>query len=136
MRTPSSLRSRSTDLLRAREDGAVVVDARPRHLYIGEPGVPGTGHIPGALALPYQELVDGATGLFQSPAAIRRLAICGGHRSRPAAGSGDHDLRNRRLGDGRADRPRAVGVSVNGVYDGAWSEWSADPALPVAYGNG
>ena len=29
-----------------------------------------------------------------------------------------------------------VGVPVRGVYDGAWSEWSADPARPVAYGAG
>ena len=42
--------------------GATFVDARPRHLFLGEPDVANTGHIPGSRCLPYQELVDGATG--------------------------------------------------------------------------
>src|SRR5262249_22018474 len=33
-----------------------------------------TGHIPGARCLPYQELVDGATGLWAAPASVARLA--------------------------------------------------------------
>ena len=55
-------------------DGAVLVDARPRHLFLGERDTANTGHIPGALCLPYQELVDGATGLWAAPAAVARLA--------------------------------------------------------------
>ncbi|MBV8221327.1 MAG: sulfurtransferase, partial [Solirubrobacterales bacterium] len=54
------LRRTLTDVLRARERGAMLVDARPRHLFLGEEGAPNTGHIPGARCLPYQELVDGA----------------------------------------------------------------------------
>jgi thiosulfate/3-mercaptopyruvate sulfurtransferase len=73
--------------------GALVVDARPRHLYLGEPEpTPGMGHIPGSRCLPYPELVDGATVLFASPAAIRRLLRGAGidpdapaRPSRPAA---------------------------------------------------
>ena len=38
--------------------GATLVDARPRHLFLGERGTANTGHIPGARCLPYQELVD------------------------------------------------------------------------------
>jgi thiosulfate/3-mercaptopyruvate sulfurtransferase len=57
----------------AQARGVTLVDARPRHLYLGEKGVAGSGHIPGALSLPYQELVDGATGLFATPSAIARL---------------------------------------------------------------
>jgi len=79
-REPAAFAARVRPLLRrtlddvelARSTGATLVDARPRHLFLGESGVPGTGHIPGALCLPYQELVDGATGLFASPAAIER----------------------------------------------------------------
>jgi len=54
--------------------GATLVDARPRHLFLGEPGTANTGHIPGARCLPYQELVDGATGLWADPAALARLS--------------------------------------------------------------
>ena len=94
--------------------GAVVVDARPRHLFVGEPGTAGTGHIPGALSLPYNELVDGATGLFQSPAAIihwRRVSrpICRSWRSASYAGYAGGAAR-RDLGDaGPGDQGIGVG---------------------------
>ena len=110
------------------------MDARPRHLFLGEPGAAGTGHIPGALSLPYQELVDGATGLFANPAAIGRL------------------LRDAGVDPARPPReliaPCGTGVSATvalialeiagvhgaGVYDGSFSEWSADPQRPIEYG--
>ncbi len=118
----------------ARARGAVLVDARPRHLFLGEPGAAGTGHIPGARCLPYQELVDGATGLFAAPGAARRLmrdagldpddppaevvATCGSGVSATVA----------------MIALEMAGIPVAGVYDGSWNEWSADPARPVAYG--
>ncbi len=133
-RTQTPLRLSLDDFERARLRGAVVVDARPRHLYLGEPGLAGTGHIPGALALPYQELVDGATGLFQSPAAIRRLVVAAGiDPDAPAA----EVVATCGIGVSATVALIAlelVGVRVSGVYDGAWTEWSADPARPVAYG--
>jgi thiosulfate/3-mercaptopyruvate sulfurtransferase len=114
--------------------GVTLVDARPRHLYLGEPGVAGTGHIPGALSLPYQELVDGATGLFATPAAIRRLL----------RGAGiDPERPPRELiatcGTGVSATVALMalelaGVQGAGVYDGSFSEWSADPARPIEYG--
>ena len=102
--------------------------------YLGEPGLAGTGHIPGAPALPYQELVDGATGLFQSPAAIRRLVVAAGiDPDAPPA----EIVATCGIGVSATVALIAlelVGVRVSGVYDGAWTEWSADPARPVAYG--
>ena len=68
------LRRTLAEVEQARDRGATLVDARPRHLFLGEPGAPNTGHIPGARCLPYQELVDGATGLWAAPAAVARLA--------------------------------------------------------------
>jgi thiosulfate/3-mercaptopyruvate sulfurtransferase len=114
--------------------GATLVDARPRHLFLGESGVPGTGHIPGALCLPYQELVDGATGLFASPAAIERLLRGAGiDPARPP-----RDLITT-CGTGVSATValialELVGVHGAGVYDGAFSEWSADASRPIAYG--
>jgi thiosulfate/3-mercaptopyruvate sulfurtransferase len=143
-RQPDVFRARVRPLLRrtiddvevARARGATLVDARPRHLFLGESGVPGTGHIPGALCLPYQELVDGATGLFASPAAIERLL----------RGAGLDPARPPRelittCGTGVSATValialELVGVHGAGVYDGAFSEWSADASRPVAYGLG
>jgi thiosulfate/3-mercaptopyruvate sulfurtransferase len=133
---PNALRLALDDLDRAQRRGAVVVDARPRYLYLGDPDAPGTGHIPGAHALSYQELVDGATGLFQPPVAIRRLAV--------AAGIDPDDPPSEVIatcGIGVSATVAVIaleliGIPVSGVYDGAWSEWSADLARPVAYGSG
>jgi 3-mercaptopyruvate sulfurtransferase SseA len=68
------LRRTLDDVEGARAQGATLVDARPRHLFLGQAGIANTGHIPGAHCLPYQELVDGATGLWAAPDAVRRLA--------------------------------------------------------------
>ncbi len=114
--------------------GATFIDARPRHLFLGEPGAAGTGHIPGARSLPYQELVDGATGLFATPAAIARLLRDAGiDPARPP----------RELiatcGTGVSATVALIalelaGIHGAGVYDGSFSEWSADPARPIEYG--
>jgi thiosulfate/3-mercaptopyruvate sulfurtransferase len=132
VRTP--LRRSLGDVEAALVNGATLVDARPRHLYLGEPGAAGTGHIPGALSLPYQELVDGATGLFATPAAIGRLLRDAGvDPARPP----------RELiatcGTGVSATVALIalelaGVHGAGVYDGSFSEWSADPARPIEYG--
>jgi thiosulfate/3-mercaptopyruvate sulfurtransferase len=118
----------------ARARGAALVDARPRHLFLGEPDVAGTGHIPGSRCLPYQELVDGATGLWAAPAAVVRLALdIGIDPSRPP-----HEL-IATCGSGVSATVallalERIGVHCDGVYDGSFNEWSSDPARPVAYG--
>jgi thiosulfate/3-mercaptopyruvate sulfurtransferase len=134
VRDANGLRVTLDDLEHALDRGATVVDARPRHLYLGDPTAPGTGHIPGAHALSYQELVDGATGLFQSPDAIRRLvADAGLDPADPPA----EIITTCGIGVSATVALIALeraGISVTGVYDGAWSEWSADADRPVAYG--
>jgi thiosulfate/3-mercaptopyruvate sulfurtransferase len=132
VRTP--LRRSLDEVQMATANGVTLVDARPRHLFLGEPGAAGTGHIPGALSLPYQELVDGATGLFASPAAIvRLLRDAGVDPARPP----------RELiatcGTGVSATVALIaleiaGVHGAGVYDGSFSEWSADPERPIEYG--
>jgi thiosulfate/3-mercaptopyruvate sulfurtransferase len=118
----------------AQERGATLVDARPRHLFLGAPGAPNTGHIPGARCLPYQELVDGATGLWAAPDAVARLVRDAGI---------DPDAPPRELiatcGSGVSATVamlalERIGVHCDGVYDGAFNEWSADAGRPVAYG--
>jgi len=128
------LRRTLSEVTGARARGAALVDARPRHLFLGEPGIANTGHIPGALCLSYQELVDGATGLWAAPDAVRRLAHNAGI---------DPDQPPTELiatcGSGVSATValfslERIGVHCDGVYDGSFNEWGADPARPVAYG--
>jgi thiosulfate/3-mercaptopyruvate sulfurtransferase len=128
------LRRTLDDVAGASARGAALVDARPRHLFLGEQGVANTGHIPGSRCLPYQELVDGATGLWAAPEAVRRLALGAGI---------DPDQPPTELiatcGSGVSATVallslERIGVHCDGVYDGSFNEWGADPARPVAYG--
>jgi thiosulfate/3-mercaptopyruvate sulfurtransferase len=128
------LRRTLSEVAEARARGAALVDARPRHLFLGEPGVANTGHIPGARCLPYQELVDGATGRWAAPDAVRRLALAAGiDPAQPPAeliatcGSGVSAT----VALLSLER---IGVHCEGVYDGSFNEWGADPDRPVAYG--
>jgi thiosulfate/3-mercaptopyruvate sulfurtransferase len=128
------LRRTLIDVTDARRRGVALVDARPRHLFLGQEGTPNTGHIPGSHCLPYQELVDGATGLWAAPAAVARLARDAGI---------DPDRPPRELiascGSGVSATVamlalERIGVYCHGVYDGSFNEWSADQVRPVAYG--
>lgn len=114
-------------------DDTVLVDARDPARYRGEeePVDPRAGHIPGAVNLPYRDNLDD-TGRIEPPAALRRrLEAVGVTDARDVVvycGSGVtacHDL----LAMERA------GV-VARLYPGSWSEWSRDPARPVAAGSG
>ena len=78
--------------------------------------------------------MDGATGVFATPAAIGRLLRDAGiDPARPP----------RELiatcGTGVSATVALIalelaGVHGAGVYDGSFSEWSADPSRPIAYG--
>jgi len=128
------LRRTLAEVERARARGATLVDARPRHLFLGESGAANTGHIPGSRCLPYQELVDGATGLWAEPAAIARLA-------RDAGIDPDHPPTEliATCGSGVSATVallalERLGIHADGVYDGSFNEWSANRARAVAYG--
>jgi thiosulfate/3-mercaptopyruvate sulfurtransferase len=128
------LRRTLADVQDAIDRGATLVDARPRHLFLGQRGAPNTGHIPGSRCLPYQELVDGATGLWAAPAAVARLARDAGidPQSPPreliaTCGSGVSAT----VALLALER---IGVHAAGIYDGSFNEWSADADRPIAYG--
>jgi thiosulfate/3-mercaptopyruvate sulfurtransferase len=114
--------------------GEALVDARPRHLFLGEQEVANTGHIPGSRCLPYQELVDGATGLWAAPDVVRRLARDAGiDPGRPP-----HGL-IATCGSGVSATVallslERIGLHCDGVYDGSFNEWSAVTDRPVEYG--
>ncbi len=133
-RPRAKLRRTLAEVQEARDRGATLVDARPRHLFLGEPGTANTGHIPGSRCLPYQELVDGATGLWAAPDAVRRLIRDAGI---------DPDRPPRELiatcGSGVSATVallsmERIGIHADGVYDGSFNEWSAAHA-PIEYGS-
>jgi len=114
---------------------ALVLDARGRPRYRGEaePIDPRAGHIPGARHAPYAaNLTGGDVPVFRPPSELRAhydaLGATGeGEPPIVYCGSGVtacHDLLALELA-GRRGR----------LYAGSWSEWSADPALPVATGD-
>ena len=128
------LRRTLADVEGSRARGAALVDARPRHLFLGDQDVANTGHIPGSRSLPYQELVDGATGLWAAPDAVRRLARDAGiDPDRPpqeliaTCGSGVSAT----VAFFSLER---IGIHADGVYDGSFNEWSAAHGPRIEYG--
>ena len=112
--------------------GVIVVDARPRHLYDGDPTVPRSGHIPGAVSVPYPDLVDGQTGRFRSPAELRAVVASAGldpdDGLTPVISS---------CGSGVSATVFCIALDLLGrpnvpVFDGSFAEWVADPNRPVA----
>ncbi len=111
-----------------------ILDARIAERYRGdsEPIDPRAGHIPGAKNAPFTEnLTSGPIPVFKSPAALRAQfeALGVDEKTEPVVycGSGitaAHDILALRLA-GFGGR----------LYGGSWSEWSSDPALPVATGD-
>ncbi len=119
----------------SRGAGVRLLDARSRGRFEGsapEPraGLPG-GHIPGAVSLPFGELLT-AEHRFLPPGALRaRLA---------AAGVGDGDPVVTTCGSGLTASVLSLGLVVAGyghgaLYDGSWTEW-AQAEVPRETGAG
>jgi thiosulfate/3-mercaptopyruvate sulfurtransferase len=115
-----------------RDPRALLLDARAAERYEGrvEPVDPQAGHIPGARSAPYADNLR-ADGRLKSPEELRaRYTALGADAAERIAcycGSGvtaAHDVFTLFL----AGRPDAL------LYEGSWSDWSSDPARPVATG--
>jgi thiosulfate/3-mercaptopyruvate sulfurtransferase len=119
-----------SDLLR--EQPPLVLDARAPERYRGEtePIDPRPGRLPGAKNAPYAgNLTGGAVPVLRPPDELRRsYEALGAHEAIPVVycGSGVtacHDLLALELAGLRGR-----------LYAGSYSEWSADPSLPVERG--
>lgn len=113
--------------------GGLVIDARAAARYSGavEPVDPRAGHIPGAVNVPHADNVDPSTALFRDRDALaQRYAAAGVGGDRDTivyCGSGVtacHALLAMEL----------AGLPAARLFPGSWSQWSSDPARPVATG--
>lgn len=120
----------SIDDAAAWPERGVLIDARAPERFRGEtePYDPIAGHIPGAVNLPAEAVLDGSG--FADPGAIRdAFATVGATDETPIAaycGSGLTAAHTALAG-------AAVGLQVT-VYPGSWSQWSNTPGRPVATG--
>lgn len=128
---------RNLDQMRANLDSRneQVIDARARPRFAGavpepRPGLR-SGHIPGSLNLPYNELFDAATGTMKSTTELKALFTAAGlDLQRPTVTT---------CGSGVSAAVLTLalyrlGVRGSALYDGSWSEWGQTDGPPVATG--
>lgn len=121
----------SIDEIAAWPQRGVLIDARAPERYRGEsePFDPVAGHIPGAVNLPADAVLDAEC--FASPAAIRSafegVGVTAGMGIAAYCGSGLTAAHTALAGE-------VAGLEV-AVYPGSWSQWSNMPDRPVATGD-
>ena len=109
-----------------------ILDARAADRFRGENEVidPTAGHIPGAKNRWFKENLT-ANGLFKSADVLRAeltALIKSPDTTIMQCGSGASACVNLLAME-------IAGLSGAALYPGSWSEWSADPARPIATGN-
>jgi thiosulfate/3-mercaptopyruvate sulfurtransferase len=112
-----------------------VIDARANERYQGKVAEPRpglrSGHIPGSLSLPYNNLFDAATGTMKSTDDLRAAFLGAGVKlDAPVVTS---------CGSGVSAAVLTLalyrlGVENPALYDGSWTEWGAADGPPVATG--
>lgn len=123
----------SSDALAAQLGNVRLVDARAGERFRGEvePLDKAAGHIPGALNRFFKDNLD-VGGRFK-PAAVLRAeydALLG----RGSAAQTVHQCGSGVTACHNLLAMEHAGLSGSRLYPGSWSEWSADPARPIARG--
>lgn len=123
----------ASDAAEVARDG-ILLDVRAAARYRGEtePIDPVAGHIPGAVNLPINDLVDGPGSLADRERLRARLERAG---VAPGAPVGAY------CGSGVTAALAVLALSEAGVpdpalYVGSWSHWITDPTRPIATGDG
>lgn len=119
-----------------------LLDARAGERYRGEvePVDQRAGHIPGALSAPTKDNL-GPGGVFLAPSELKdRFAALGlpAAGGVPGADAGAQPAVGAYCGSGVTAAHEVLALELAGLpaalYVGSWSEWSANPARPVATG--
>jgi len=124
----------TADALAARLGRARLIDARAGERFRGEvePLDAAAGHIPGASNRFFKDNLDAASGRFKPVAQLRAefaplLGATGAAEVVHQCGSGVTACHNLLAME-------HAGLAGSVLYAGSWSEWSANPARPVARG--
>lgn len=109
----------------------LMLDARAAGRFNGttpepRPGIR-SGHIPGAMSLPYSELLNPDATFRARDALRRRFAAAGADGARPVVTS---------CGSGVSAAILTLGLALAGLpqgalYDGSWTEWGGRPDTPI-----
>lgn len=130
---PSMLRSVAQVLDAVQTAAPQILDARAADRFRGEAAEPRpgmrSGHMPGALNLPFGQVLE--NGSLASPDTLQTVFEGAGvDLNKPIITS---------CGSGVTAAVLTLALTKLGhkdvaLYDGSWSEWGADPALPIATG--
>jgi thiosulfate/3-mercaptopyruvate sulfurtransferase len=108
-----------------------IVDARARERYLGSVPEPRaglrSGHIPSARSLPFTQLLN-ADGTLKDKAGLAAVFEAAGvDIDRPVVASCGSGVTAGVIAFALA----RLGRPDTAVYDGSWTEWGADPSLPI-----
>ncbi|MER6388396.1 sulfurtransferase [Streptomyces sp. NPDC001523] len=128
---PGALEVLDADGAAALARSGVLLDARAGERYRGEvePIDRVGGHVPGAVSAPTSENVDADGRFLPAASLLARFEALGAAGRAPVAVY---------CGSGVSGAHEVLALDVAGIpsalYAGSWSDWSSDPARPVATG--